>query len=188
MYGRRCENMARPKIQVATLHGYTIEELIELKNTTDSKFSIGVLTTVIMRYRGLTNAQINEVTGLSIPTIIAHVKRWNSLGIKAIKDCRGGNRHPRLSPDIVDDLIYVTLNKKPVDFDFIGHTWTCGLLALYIKQTYGIKVSITTIWSILKKNNLSYKRAQPKPTKADEVEQEAFKKNIRNNRYFRAFI
>ncbi|WP_432402248.1 helix-turn-helix domain-containing protein [Wukongibacter sp. M2B1] len=61
---------------------------------------------------------------------------------------------------------------------FIGHTWTCALLALYINQTYGIKVSITTIWSILKKNNLSYKRAEPKPTKADEAEQEAFKKML----------
>ncbi|WP_432402250.1 hypothetical protein [Wukongibacter sp. M2B1] len=71
--------MARPKIQVDKLHGYTIEELIELKNTTDSKFAMTVLTTVIMRYKGFSNAQINEVTGLSIPTVITHVKRWNSL-------------------------------------------------------------------------------------------------------------
>ncbi|SHK41249.1 helix-turn-helix domain-containing protein [Paramaledivibacter caminithermalis] len=162
--------MGRPKIQIDKLHGYTIEELIELRNTADSKFAIRVLTTVIMRYRGFSNEQINEVTGLCSATIISHVKRWNRLGIKAIVDSRGGNRDPKLSPDIVDDLIYVVLNKKPVDFEFIGHTWTCGLLSLYIKQYYGIDVSVSTIWTILKKNNLSYKRAETKPTKANKAE------------------
>lgn len=41
--------MARPKIQVEKLDEYTIEELIELRNSSDSKFSIYLLTRVIMR-------------------------------------------------------------------------------------------------------------------------------------------
>lgn len=180
--------MGRPTIQVTTLHGYTIKELIDLKNTADSKYTRLVLDIVTMKYNEYSNAQISEATGLSNVTIVKHLKNWNSTGIKSTTDCRGGNLDTKLSPDIIDDLIYVVLHKKPVDFEFIGHTWTCSLLVLYINQTYGIQVAVSTIWLILKNNNLSYKRAQPKPTKADKAEQEAFKKNAENTRYFRVFI
>ncbi len=180
--------MSRPTTKVNTLHGYEIKELMDLIDSTNSKHTRHVLTTVIMRSRGYSNSQINEVTGLSHVTIASHIKNWNSMGIKSTIDRRGGNRSPSLSPDMEKDLINVVIHKRPTDFEFTGHTWTCALMALYIEQTYGINVSITTIWSTLKKNNLSYKRAMPKPTKADKAEQEAFKKNVRNTRHIRIFI
>lgn len=179
--------MGRPAIQVKTLHNYTIEELIELKNSTTSKYTRLALTAITMRYQGYSNTEIIEATNLSKVSIVAHIKDWNSHGIASIEDHRGG-RESTLTPRVVDNLIYVVLNKSPMDFKFIGHTWSCSLLALYIKQTYGIEVSTTTIWTILKANNLSYKRAQARPTKADKAEQEAFKKNFRNTDYFRVFI
>lgn len=180
--------MGRTIIQVSTLHGYKLEELIELQNTTESAYTRLALQAVTMRYRGFTNDEIIESTGLSKVSIVSHIKNWNSFGLKSAEEHRGGKKPPKLSPDIVDDLIYVTLNKTPNDFEFIGHTWTLALLAVYIKMNYAIEVSGVTIWSILKANNLSYKRAQPMPTKANKSEQEAFKKNIRSTRYFRVFI
>jgi len=179
--------MGRPALQVTTLHGYTIEELIDLKNSTDSKYSRLSLTAITMRYCGYSNAQIIEATGLCNVAIVAHVKSWNKHGLKSIQETRGGKKPTKLSPDIVDDLINVVLHKSPVDFGFIGHTWTCALLVSYVNQSYGIEVSHVTIWSLLKANNLSYKRAQAKPTKADKAEQEKFKKNLTNTRYFRIF-
>lgn len=179
--------MGRPAIQVSTLHGYTIEELIDLKNSTDSKYTRLSLTAITMRYCGYSNTQIIEATGLSKVSIVAHIKDWNKYGVNSIEEHRGGGRPPKLSPDIVDDLIYVVLHKSPTDFEFIGHTWTCALLASYIYQTYGIEISHVAIWLILKANNLSYKRAQAKPTKASKAEQETFKKNIGDTEYFRVF-
>jgi hypothetical protein len=46
----------------------------------------------------------------------------------------------------------------------------------YIYQNYGIKCSVEYIRVLLKRSNLSYKRAQRKPTKANKAEQETFKK------------
>ena len=80
---------------------------------------------------------------------------------------------------MIDELISVVLQRTPIEFGFISHTWTCNLLILYIHQTYSIKISIGTIWTILKQHKLSYKGAQAKPTKADKKEQEAFKKNLK---------
>lgn len=181
-------NMGRLSIQVTTLHEYTLEELINLKNTTESKYTRLALTAITMRYSGYSNTQIIEATNLSKVSIVAHIKNWNKFGLKSVEDRRGGNRYPKLSPDIVDDLLDAVLHKTPRDFDFIGYTWTLELLASYIKQNYDIDVSVVTIRTILKANKFSYKRAQPEPTKASKAEQEAFKKNIRNTRFFRVFI
>lgn len=180
--------MGRPSIQVQNLHGHTIEELIDLKNTTKSHYTRLALTAITMRYLEYTNEQINKVTGLSQVSIVAHVKKWNKLGLKSIEDHRGGNKESKLTPDIIDDLINVVLHKTPENFEFIGHTWTLELLSLYIKQNYGIDISGVSIRTILKSNKISHKRAQPKPTKADKAEQEAFKKNFRDTGFFRVFI
>lgn len=180
--------MARPAFKVTTLHGYSIDELNDLKNTTDSKYTRLALAAVTMRYLGYSNEQIIETTGLSKVSIVAHVKNWNAAGLESVLEHRGGNREPKLSPDIVDDLLFVVLHKTSQDFEFIGYTWTLALLALYNKQNYDIDVSGVTIWTILKANNISYKRAQPLPSKADKAEQEAFKKNTRNTDCFRVFI
>lgn len=179
--------MGRKSLEVNSLHGYKIEDLINLKNTTESKYARLVLTIITMRYYGHSNNEIIKNTGLSVPTIVGHIKNWNIQGIKAIKDHRGGSMS-KLEPKIVDNLIYVTINKTPIDFEFTSNAWTCELLALYINKTFGIQVSYETIRRTLIANNLSYKRAQSKPTKNDKDEQEAFKKNLRDTRYFRIFI
>jgi transposase len=170
------------------LHNYSIVELIDLKNSTNSKYTRLALTAITMRYQGYSNSQIIETTNMSKVSIVAHIKDWNIHGIKSVEDQRGGNRPTSLTPRMVDDLNFVVLNKKPTDYNFIGHTWTCSLLVLYVKHTYGINVSTTTIWETLKSKNLSYKRAQAKPTKANKADQEAFKKNFSNTRYFRVFL
>jgi transposase len=166
--------MGRRMIQVSTLHGYKLEDLIELHNTTESTYTRLALQAVTLRYRGYSNDEVIKSTGLSKVSIVAHIKDWNSYGLQSVEDHRGGKKPPKLSPDIVDDLIYVTLNKTPNDFEFIGHTWTLALLVEYIKMNYDIEVSTIIIWNILKANNLSYKRAQPMPTKASKSEQEDF--------------
>lgn len=45
------------------------------------------------------------------------------------------------------DLIYVTLNKTPNDFEFISHTWTLELLAEYIKLNQIIEL-VGALWEL----------------------------------------
>lgn len=158
-----------------SLYGYKIEELVELKNTINSKYSRLVLTVVTMRYFGHPNNEIINATGLSKVSIVRHIRDWNKLGIKAIEDHRGGS-DSKLEPEMVDDLLCIVVNKSSIDFEFTSHNWTCELLSLYIEKTYGIKVSGETVRVTLISHGLSYKRVQPKLTKADKNEQEAFKK------------
>lgn len=179
--------MGRKSIKVTTLHGYKIEELIELKNSIDSKYSRVVLTAVTMKYCGHCNTEIATAIGKSNPTIISYIRKWNDKGIKSIKDHRGGCIG-KLEPEIIEDLINVAVNTSPRDFDYVANTWTCELLALYVEQNYGVKVTGEAIRLHLKNNKVSYKRARPMPTKADKQEQEAFKKSIRTTKNFRILI
>ncbi len=179
--------MGRKHLKIESLYGETIENLIELKNTIESKYSRTFLTVIIMRYFNKSTPEIMAFTGLSNPTIVRYIVDWNKLGMKAIVDHRGGS-DSKLEPSIVEDIVYVVSNKTPIDFAFTAHTWTCALLSYYVEQTYGIRVCQETIRQVLLSHGISYKRAQPKPTKADIKEQEEFKKNARSTEYFRVFI
>jgi transposase len=179
--------MGRTQTQVTSLHGYSFEELINIKNTTNSKYTALVLTTITMRFKGYSNERIIETTGLSKVAIISQIKKWNSFGFEAAEDHRGGNKPPTLSPDMVEDLLYVVAHKTPADFDLPSYSWTLALMVTYIKQTYDIDISQSSIRSTLIANKFSYKRAQAMPSKADKTEQENFKKNVTSNRLFRVF-
>lgn len=179
--------MGRHTIEIQGLNGYKLDELIKLKNTLKSKYSRLVLTVVTMKYCGYSNKQICETTQLSNTTVISHIKQWNKYGIKSIKDHRGGSTL-KLDAEIIYNLIDVAVNSSPNQFGFSRFTWTCALLAIYVKNNFGEEISDETIRRILKSNNLSFKRAQPKPTKADIEEQECFKKNVKSTAYFRIFL
>lgn len=72
---------------------------------------------------------------------------------------------------MVENLIYTVKNVSSSDKGFISNTWSCALVALYINAEYGLKVTDEAIQLRLVQNNISYKRAQPMPTKADNDKQ-----------------
>ncbi|MEG0773391.1 winged helix-turn-helix domain-containing protein [Clostridium sp.] len=161
--------MGRKSFEITSLHGYSIKELVYFKNTTNSNYSRVVLTVVTMRYQGHCNNDIIEATNLSKPPIVRHIKEWKALGMNVAVDNRGGSER-KLEPEMIDHLVYTATNKSQIECGFTRHTWTCGLLSLYIEMTYGIKISVETVRVLLNSNGLSYKRAQLRPTKADKME------------------
>lgn len=179
--------MGRPATKVETLHGFKIDELVKIKNNTKSKYTRLVLTAITMRYSGFSNEQICRTTQLSRATIFSYITSWNRYGFKSLKDNRGGSI-PKLDAEAMDNLIDVATNHSPAEFGFTAFSWTCELLSIYVKQNFDLTVSTETVRRTLRKNRISYKRAQPKPTKADIEEQERFKKNVRNTPYFRVFF
>ncbi|ADK13783.1 MULTISPECIES: hypothetical protein [Clostridium] len=63
-------------LQVNTLHGYKLEDLIELQNKTKSSYTKIALQAI----RGFSNDEIIKSPALSKVSIVSHVKRWNILG------------------------------------------------------------------------------------------------------------
>ncbi len=180
--------MGRKGIEVKSLYNCTIEKLKKMRNSSKEEFARNVLTSVIMRYEGSSTIEISKFLLKSKQTIVDYIKRWNSVGLKALKDGRGSACGGSFTAEMKNDLENAVSNTRPNDFGFIGNVWTCSLLSEYIYQNYGVKYSVEYIRVLLKRNNLSYKRAQRKPTKADKAEQEAFKKNVYPSPYCRKFF
>lgn len=178
--------MGRNSIKIASLHGYNIDQLVDMKNKHTSSYARTILTAVIMRYNKCSTKAIMEFTNKSNATIVRYITLWNNDGIKCLDDHRGGSE-ATFSAEMEEDLINTTLHKTPNDCGFLGHSWTLELLSKYIENNYGSKYSIEWIRHLLKRNNLSYKRAIPKPTLALKEEQETFKKNVKNTTFFRIF-
>lgn len=176
--------MSRDMIEVSTLHGLTDRDLIDLRDSTKNKRAQLILTTVLMRYNKQPTPAIMRITGTCKYTVSKYIKLWNKNGLKALEDHRGGSEG-NFTAEMEDDLINTVVNKTPNDCGFIAFSWTCNLLAEYVYQNYGIKYCGESIRLILHKNKISFKRSQPKPTKADKTEQESFKKNVQNAAYFR---
>ena len=179
--------MGRKMVEVETLHGYTIDGLLEMKNTLKSPYSYTVLLTITMRYQNIHTDEISRILGISKPTVLGYIRNWNELGTKALKDHRGGSVG-NFSEDMLNDLKDTIVHKCPVEEGFSSYTWTCSMLADYIEKKYNIKYSSEWIRRILMKNRLSYKRGQYKPSLASEADQEAFKKNTGPSRYCRRFF
>lgn len=179
--------MGRKMVEVKTLHGYTVEELLEMKNTLKNSYSYTALLAITMRYQNIHTDDIVKILGLSKPAILEYIHKWNEQGLEAIKDHRGGSKG-NFTDDMLNDLKDTVIHKCPVEEGFSSYTWTCSMLADYIDKKYNQKYSDEWIRQILNKNKFSHKRGQYKPSLASEVEQMSFKKNAGPSRYCRKFF
>ncbi|MBV7276870.1 winged helix-turn-helix domain-containing protein [Clostridium sp. PL3] len=160
-------------------HGYTLEELKTMRNKEKSNYSRRILTVIILRLQGFNNKYIASDIQKSLVTVVACVNKWNDLGIDSLIDNRGGSTS-KFTAEMKNDLIKTLNESTPNSHNLIGFNWTTPLLAEYINKKYDTSYSDETIRRILKSENYTFKRAQPKPSKADELEKENFKKNENN--------
>lgn len=168
-------------------HGYTIEELKTMRNTINDNYSRGILTAVLLRIQGFSNKYIASDIQKSLQTVITYLKNWNKFGMKSLTDNRGGSES-NFTAEMRNNLLKTLNESTPDKHGLIGYRWTTPLLAQYIYHEYGVLYSDETIRRILKSENYTFKRAQPRPTKADELEKEAFKKNCDPSRFCRKYF
>jgi transposase len=168
--------MGRKCIKVTTLHGYTIDELETLIHNSKSIYTQDVLWAVTMCYKGFNTSDIMKALSKSRPTIVSYISCWNE-DPRTIMDNRGGNIPSKITLEMIDNIKYVLMNKKPSDFDYPQATWNSEILTRFIADTYGPKYSSSWIRKILASLGFSYKRGVYAQTKADPVLQESFKKN-----------
>ncbi|MBU5425336.1 winged helix-turn-helix domain-containing protein [Tissierella pigra] len=179
--------MGRKAVEVKTLHGYTIEQLKDIREKTDDNFKKEIILAIMMRYQGIKSETIENILGKSRPTILKYIHKWNEYGLEATEDHRGGSIGT-FTDEMKDDLLRTLVETKPIDHGFNSYSWTCNLLADYIKNKYDIQYSGEWIRRIIKAENFTYKKAQRKSSLAKESEQLAFKKNETTTEYCRKFF
>ncbi len=174
--------MSRTTSVTAKLHSYSLDELKRLRKSYHTEIGRNILTVVVMLLEGNSVKKIADFLAILPVNVYTYLNRWNELGAPALEDYRG--RTPsncKMTAEMEHDLLQVVQYNIPNDFEFLGNVWTAKLLSDYLYQNYGERLCPQCIRDTLHKNNFSFKRAQKKPSKGVKSEQEAFKKNDRNN-------
>ena len=158
--------MGRKLLEVTTLHGFTIDDLIKLEESHQKKSIKSLIWTVIMRYQGIHTEEVQHILGKSRPTITEYINKWNKYGLDALVDNRGGSIST-FTDEMLEDLKDTVLNKSSKDFGFLSSTRDTHMLSKYITDTFAKEYSSEWIRQMLIKLGFSYKRGQYMPTKGN---------------------
>jgi len=123
--------------------------------------------------RGLTPAEVADLTGLSAVTVRDVLHRWNEHGPEGVADRRKGNgAEPKLSTRRRAAL-YAALQKRPPD----GGLWTGPKVARYVRDRWHVAVCPETGWRWLVALGFSLQVPRPShPRAADRPVRRRWKK------------
>ncbi len=143
-----------------------------------NKIKDGKLATqlrAIMAFEENTVEEIAKIFKVSVRTIFRWINRFSHHGIDGLKDQPKGHYQPKLTEpqkETVKLWIIHGANSagEPVH-------WTLEKLKYEILTQFGVELTTTGLWKILKKLNLTLKKPRPVHHQADKKAQDAFKKN-----------
>ena len=107
-----------------------------------------------LREKGLDNAAISEIVGLSASHISTIWQKYQRGGLDAIKPGQRGRRHGaqrELTPDQEVGIQKLLLDKTPDQLKLSFALWTRDAVRLAIKQLYGRELPLRTITDYLKR-------------------------------------
>ena len=99
------------------------------------------------RAKGYTEQEIREITGLSVSTIISHVKNFNNYGISYIYTTNYKKRQARLEP--YTEQIIIEFSDNPPQ--------TIAEAIIRVKEMFNIDIKDTAMRNFLKKKDLRLK-------------------------------
>ena len=133
------------------------------------------LTAINMYINGMTQKKIAEVLGRNRGYVIRAVKNYFTKGIVGLEEKRGGDRRSELSEEKREELKRIINNSYPINMK----GWSGKLIAELIEHKYGIKYKLKTLYPILKRMNLTYKKAKKIDPKKSEEKIDTWKEDIK---------
>ena len=129
--------------------------------------------------QGQKTCEVAAIVGYSLNWIYEIVGSYNRMGPEIVGDKRQENRGKKpLLDDTQQAQLWQALQEPPAD----GGVWSGPKVAAWMSELLGFQVHPQRGWEYLK--GLRYRLRCPRPhhQKADEAEQESWKKNSRRRR------
>ena len=145
-----------------------------------NKIKDGKLATqlrAIMAFEENTAEEIAKIFKVSVRTIFRWIQKFSHHGIDGLMDQPKGHYQPKLTEaqkQIIKTWIIHGANATGESVH-----WTLEKLTYEISTQFGVALTTTGLWKILKKMNLTLKKPRPVHHHADKKAQDAFKKNSR---------
>ena len=154
-------------------HHLPIEELKVLyKKTKKNKVARKYLA-ILKLYEGKSPRQVAGELFVTPQIVRKWIHKWNELGPKGLVDIPQSGRPPFLTAkeqaEVIQDLL-----KSPGESGFDYSNWMLKLMVEHVKRKYGVEITQSGIWRMLKRHNVTRLVPRPLPAKADPEKNKNF--------------
>ncbi len=128
---------------------------------------------VLLVAQGLTYPAAAELLGESVRTLVYWVRRYQDKGLAGLREEKRSGRPQRLGETQLNEITGM-LRQSPECAGVVGGRWTARMLAGWIEERFGIRVSVTQCKRILRKLRVPSggrggpKRQQPESDQKEE--------------------
>ena len=133
------------------------------------------LTAVHMYTNGMIQAEVAKALGRNRGFVVRAVKKYFEEGIDGLSERRGGDRRSELTVEQREELAYIINNTYPIN----AKGWDGKIIVDLIEHRYGVSYHRESVYHILRKLNISYKKAKKVDPKKSEQKIEEWKKDIK---------
>ncbi len=148
------------RIQVPPLTGEQLAELEELyQKTKTPRYRTRAQMVLLSAEKGLKAEEIAEIVRESTITVHRWLKRYMSEGIEALKDTPRPGRNLTVTEAYRQKLQEV-VRRRPRSLGLEYSMWTLRLLADYLAEETGLRVSHETVRRELAKEDIVFSRPQ----------------------------
>ena len=128
---------------------------------------------ILKLYEGKTTQQVAEELFVTPQIVRKWIHRWNERGPDNLVALPQSGRPPFLSKEEQAELIQDIL-KSPRELGYDYSNWMLKIIAEHIKRKYGVEMTLTGIWKLLKRHKMTRLVARPLPAKADPQKSKNF--------------
>ena len=133
------------------------------------------LTAVNMYINGMKQEEVGKALGRNRGFVGRAVKNYFTGGIEGLKEQRGGDRRSELTIEEREELSYIINNSYPIN----AKGWDGKIIVDLIEYKYGVHYHRESVYHILRKLNISYKKAKKVDPKKSEQKIQEWKKDIK---------
>ncbi len=133
------------------------------------------LTAVHMYINGMIQSEVSKALGRHRGFVGRAIKNYFTGGIEALEEQRGGDRRSELTIEEREELAYIINNTYPIN----AKGWDGKIIVDLIKCKYGVEYHRESVYHILRKLNISYKKAKKVDPKKSEKKIQEWKEDIK---------
>ena len=150
-----------------------LEELKTLyKKTKKNKLARKYLA-IIKLYEGKSSQMVAEELFVTPQIVRKWIHRWNEQGPAGLEDIPQSGRPPFLTDEEQAELVRDVL-KSPRELGFDYSNWMLKLIIEHVKRKWGVEMTLSGVWRVLKRYKITRLVPRPLPAKADPQKNKSF--------------
>lgn len=144
----------------------SLEELKALYKKAEKNKLARKYLAILKLYERKTTQQVAEELFVTPQIVRKWIHRWNEQGPIGLVDISQSGRPSFLTEEEQAELIQDVL-KNPRELGFDYSNWMLKIIVAHVKRKYGIEMTLSGAWRVLKRHKMTRLVPRPMPAKGD---------------------